>query len=324
MRAPSRHGVSIPRRSSADSSSSRTSLLRVFIFLFLSASLCCHFARAHPANGEKAADAQIGPTASSDSDEPHACAKCHSELVKSFAGNPHAGHAKTAVSCASCHGSGAAYVQSNGARSAIFDPAEATARQVDDMCLGCHAGAHAASEHPVHGNVSCIGCHSIHAAGAPVHMLKVVETELCYQCHSEIKPKFSMSFHHKVGEGLIICTDCHDPHDTSKRKLLRSPSQQQTVCTTCHTEAAGPFVYEHPAIKAEGCTACHVAHGGSNPHLLNRASVDTICQQCHLPPPKPMTGVPDVHNPATQTKFCTDCHTDIHGSNVSPVFATER
>ena len=32
-------------------------------------------------------------------------------------------------------------------------------------------------------------------------------------------------------------------------------AQQDAVCTKCHTETAGPFVYEHAVVKTEGCTA---------------------------------------------------------------------
>jgi DmsE family decaheme c-type cytochrome len=90
----------------------------------------------------------------------------------------------------------------------------------------------------------------------------------------------------------------------------------------CHTETAGPFVYEHAVVKTEGCTACHTPHGGPNPRLLNRASVNTICLQCHSPSPNFTTATPigPAHNQATQYQSCTICHTSIHGSNTSPIF----
>jgi DmsE family decaheme c-type cytochrome len=154
-------------------------------------------------------------------------------------------------------------------------------------------------------------------------MLKIGELQLCNQCHADVKPQFSLPFRHRVEEGLIMCSDCHDPHDISRKKLLRSSTQQEAVCTKCHTETAGPFVYEHPVLKTEGCTACHVPHGGQNPHLSRDAKVDTICRECHYPSVNSSTGVSieSAHNPAAQTKSCIACHADIHGSNVSPVFA---
>ncbi len=81
-------------------------------------------------------------------------------------------------------------------------------------------------------------------------------------------------------------------------------------------------MYEHAVVKTEGCTSCHSPHGSPNPRLLNRANVNTICLQCHSPSQNFSTGEPigPAHNQATQYQSCTICHTDVHGSNVSPVF----
>ena len=131
-----------------------------------------------------------------------------------------------------------------------------------------------------------------------------------------------MPFHHRVEEGAVNCSDCHNPHGTFKQKGLRASAQQDAVCTKCHSETAGPFVYEHAVVKTEGCTSCHFPHGGPNPRLLNRANVNTICLQCHSVSPNFSTGEPQgpAHNQATQYQSCTMCHSDIHGSNVSPVY----
>jgi len=152
--------------------------------------------------------------------------------------------------------------------------------------------------------------------------LKVAQPALCYQCHTDIKPQFSMPFHHRVDEGLVSCSDCHDPHGTFRRKGLKASAQQDAVCTKCHSETAGPFVYEHAVVKTEGCTACHFPHGSPNPRLLNRANVNTICLECHSPSMNFTAAEPQgpSHNQATQYQACTICHNEVHGSNVSPVF----
>jgi DmsE family decaheme c-type cytochrome len=131
-----------------------------------------------------------------------------------------------------------------------------------------------------------------------------------------------MPFHHKVNEGLVQCSDCHDPHGAYKKKGLKPAIEQDAFCVKCHTEMAGPFVYEHAVVKTEGCTACHFPHGGPNPHLLNRANVDAICLQCHSPSPNFTTFTPagPYHNQAAQSQSCLTCHASIHGSNVSRVF----
>ena len=256
------------------------------------------------------------------------CATCHEDVAKGFASNPHTKiaqmHGKAGVTCEGCHGPGKAHVDGGGDVTKIFNPAKAPAKEVDARCLSCHQGQHANFERTAHGEnkVSCISCHSVHHSTVDEKLLKAAQPQLCYQCHAETKAQFNMPFHHKVEEGLLKCSDCHDPHGTFNSKNLRSSSQMDAVCTKCHSETAGPFVYEHMVVKTEGCTACHTPHGGPNPRLLNRANVNTICLQCHSPSPNFTTGEPigPAHNQAVQYQSCTLCHTSIHGSNTSPIF----
>jgi DmsE family decaheme c-type cytochrome len=297
--------------------------------LLLAAGVFCvaTLGAATPKNGTEAkpAAAQANP---GDFVGAEVCATCHEEQSKKFGDNPHSKlaleHGKTGVTCESCHGAGKAHVDSGGDVTKIFNPAKATAKEVDDKCLTCHLGKHANFERSAHGegNVSCLGCHSVHASGEGTeHLLKAAQPTLCFQCHTDIKPQFSMPFHHKVNEGLMTCSDCHDPHGTFDKKNLKSATQQDAVCTKCHTETAGPFVYEHNVVKTEGCVACHFPHGGPNPRLLNRANVNTVCLQCHTPSTNFTTGaMPTFHNQTVQYQACTICHTSIHGSNTSSIF----
>ncbi len=290
-------------------------------------------ASARQADNLKPADGQVNLSAPDDpSRYDTTCVQCHSGVVSSFAGNPHAkasaAHGGDEVACAGCHGPGKAHVQSGGDKFKIFDPSAASARQVDDNCLTCHAGKHSVFERSAHGqsNVSCIGCHSIHSASEPKCLLKTSQPQVCLQCHDDERAAFSMPSRHKVEEGIILCTDCHEPHGAVGDKLQLSPSQEDIVCTKCHTEIAGPFLYEHAVVKTEGCTACHFPHGGPNSDLLNRTKIDTICLLCHLPSRNSPTGAPvrEAHDLETQIQSCTACHTDIHGSNVSGAFIVKK
>jgi DmsE family decaheme c-type cytochrome len=292
----------------------------------------CAYSLAAPGPGDKAAGTQTKDAPSSDFVGAETCATCHEEVSKGFASNPHSKlaleHGKNGVTCENCHGAGKAHVDGGGDTSKIFNPSKASAKEVDAKCLGCHQGQHANFERSGHGeaNVSCVNCHSVHAGKDPEHLLKVAQPQLCFQCHTDIKPQFNMPFHHKVEEGLVQCTDCHDPHGTFGKKGLKSASQQDAVCIKCHTETAGPFVYEHDVVKTEGCTACHSPHGSPNPRLLNRATVNVLCLQCHSPSPNYTTGLPigPAHNQNQQYQSCTICHTSIHGSNISPVFFNSK
>jgi DmsE family decaheme c-type cytochrome len=155
---------------------------------------------------------------------------------------------------------------------------------------------------------------------------KTSKNESCFQCHEDERTAFAMPSRHKVEEGLISCADCHEPHDAGGQKLQRTPAQEDLICTKCHTETAGPFVYEHAVVKTEGCLACHVPHGGPNPHMLNREEIDTTCRLCHLPSRSSPTGMPvkEAHDLESQPQPCTACHADIHGSDISPAFLIKK
>ena len=276
-----------------------------------------------PANAQSAAQqAPSGDYAGSE-----ACATCHADEVKNFPSNPHAKraqeHGAKGATCESCHGPGKAHIDSGGDVSKIFSFTKATPKEVDAHCLDCHQGQHANFERSAHAEagVSCTSCHSAHKFEEQAAMLKMKQPSLCYQCHTDVKPAFSQPFHHKVNEGLMSCSDCHDPHGTFQAKQLRTSAAQDAVCVKCHTETAGPWVYEHPPIKTEGCTSCHFPHGSPNPRLLTRSNVNTLCMQCHSASVNfTAPGTPSFHNQANQYQACTVCHTQIHGSNASSVF----
>jgi DmsE family decaheme c-type cytochrome len=144
-------------------------------------------------------------------------------------------------------------------------------------------------------------------------LLKKKQPDLCFSCHQTIQALFSLPSHHRVPEGQIKCTDCHDTHGTMNRPLLRKANFE--VCVGCHVEKRGPYVYEHPAAKVEGYTACHSPHGTVERHLLLRREGRFLCLQCHVNPQA-------VNVPHSRLSFqtrgeCVRCHAVIHGSNIS-------
>jgi DmsE family decaheme c-type cytochrome len=252
------------------------------------------------------------------------CVTCHTAEAKSFDSNPHAKlaleHGGKGVTCESCHGAGKAHVESGGDKTKIFSPATASAKQIDATCLGCHSDAHPNFLRSPHAraNVSCISCHSVHQSAPETALLKVNQPALCFQCHTDVKPSFDMPFHHKINEGLIKCSDCHDPHGTFGNNNLKSTADQNAICTKCHAETRGPFVFEHAPVKAEGCLGCHTPHGSQNARLLNMPNVNTLCNQCHSPVAS--ASVHGMSAGSSELTPCTSCHTYIHGSNINPAF----
>lgn len=284
------------------------------------------------AAGEKppqaVADSKTDPATAAGYSGSESCALCHADVARKFGANPHSRlalmHGGKGVTCENCHGPGKAHVESGGDATKIFRFTTASAKEVEAKCLACHSGAHPNFERSPHGEagVGCTSCHSVHSSASEEnYLLKTSQPKLCYTCHTDIKPAFAQPFHHKVDEGLIKCSDCHDPHGTFQSNQLRATADQNAICSKCHTETAGPFVEEHPVVKTEGCTSCHSPHGSPNPRLLNVSNVNTLCLQCHSASMNfNPAGTPSFHNQATQYVSCTNCHTQIHGSNVDRYF----
>ena len=299
--------------------------LRALLMLLLGASMVCATALAgSPAKKAAGAQAKAAAPASSDYVGAEVCAACHQTEANGFANNPHTKmvlmHGDKGITCENCHGPGKAHAEAGGDKTKIFNFTTATPQQIDAKCLSCHAGTHPnflRSPHAKAG-VSCASCHSIHDSKDPQHLLKASQPTLCYQCHGDVKPSFSMPFHHRVNEGLVKCSDCHDVHGTFGNNNLRTTADQNQVCTKCHTDVRGPFVYEHAPVKAEGCTSCHSPHGSQNARLLNMPNIDVLCSQCHSPVANhTIQGM----GPGSSTvTTCIDCHTMIHGSNISQAF----
>ncbi|MGA7829349.1 MAG: DmsE family decaheme c-type cytochrome [Terracidiphilus sp.] len=298
--------------------------LRACWMVLLGAGLLCLPALAAQAPGEKPAAPPAAAAPSSDFVGAETCATCHEEVAKNFASNPHSKmvemHGSNGVTCENCHGAGKAHVESGGDVTKIFNPAKASPKEVDAKCLGCHAGTHpdfVRSPHAKAG-VGCTSCHSIHAVKNQEYLLKSSQPALCFQCHTDVKPAFDMPFHHRVNEGLVKCSDCHDVHGSFGNSNLKSTADQNAICAKCHTEVRGPFVYEHAAVKAEGCLSCHTPHGSQNARLLNMPNVNTLCNQCHSP-----VAAGTVHGMnagSAELTPCISCHTMIHGSNLNQAF----
>jgi len=294
------------------------------------------------------------------------CAECHGAEATHYALTA---HSKTKLAngpvdqrgCEACHGPAKGHVdfylqiqklneagKEDDATALMNDTAKAAAAkllsfkemapaQSSAICLKCHEGSQGRSEerfnfrrseHFRHG-VSCNDCHSSHEPKRTEFLLKATEPNMCYQCHADQKASFAKPFHHKVPEGGMKCSDCHNQHGSFTSKSLRNSAGGDSACVKCHADKQGPFIYEHAPVKVEGCQSCHTPHGSTNPKLLTRNIVKFLCLECHSNTP----GIPDtdgtgvgpgtpsfhdINNPRYAN--CTVCHFEIHGSNKDPFF----
>jgi len=282
-----------------------------------------------------------------------ACKDCHEDQFKAFS---HTSHAQLTnirswngkvTGCEACHGPGKAHME-EGDPKKIISFKNKSSKEISETCLNCHAGREERNnfrrgEH-WRNDIGCTDCHSSHevvtGANSPgsitfvgktnaekpgyatIAMLKQSEPQLCMSCHAETKPDFNKPFHHKVLEGAMKCSDCHNPHGGFEAKQTRLATGADGACIRCHADKQGPFTYEHAPLKTEGCTSCHTPHGSSNPRLLQFSRTNQLCLTCHSVEHGVGAAEPagPQHNQNAQYANCTNCHVKIHGSYTSPVF----
>jgi DmsE family decaheme c-type cytochrome len=275
------------------------------------------------------------------------CRTCHPDIVSTFFRNPHyksvASGAQPGpnVGCEGCHGAASGHVNAGGGKDTIPRAfSKLSPNQIVDTCLGCHASSISRanirrSEHTL-GDVVCTNCHSVHHSPAPKNLLKTEQQrDLCYGCHTTVRAQFSMPFKHRVNEGSVQCTDCHNPHGSfsatwsmaARPRMVDQSEGNEQPCLKCHIDKRGPFVYEHAAVRVDGCATCHSAHGSTNPRLLKRPVIFTVCLECHTGRGnfgRAADGIPTqatFHNMADpRFQNCTSCHPRIHGSNADARF----
>ena len=287
-----------------------------------------------------------GPPSNSEFIGSQVCRACHPDVWLKFNRNPHfksiaAGDLPPErTGCEGCHGPGKKHVEARGGKTTIpraFSLMQPKA--VADACLTCHSKDFSRanirrSPHTL-ADVVCTACHSIHKSPVPRFLLARKQADLCYSCHPSARAQFSMPFKHRVNEGFMQCTDCHNPHGTfaatwrtgGRPRLVDQALGNEEPCLKCHIDKRGPFTFEHPPVRVEGCEFCHSPHGSMNARLLRRPAVFSVCLECHNGAGafgRQGDGIKiqsSSHNMFDRRyQNCTTCHVRIHGSNSESLF----
>ncbi len=121
--------------------------------------------------------------------------------------------------------------------------------------------------------------------------------------------------------------------------LIKTDERVNDLCTTCHMQQAGPFVFEHAPVT-ESCLTCHSPHGTVANNLLKQGE-PFLCLQCHemhfhnarRGQRGSRTALPSggSSNPNGNLSFmaafntrCSNCHNKVHGSDLPSQGVTGR
>ncbi len=113
---------------------------------------------------------------------------------------------------------------------------------------------------------------------------------------SAIKPPVSLDHN-----GFVQCTSCHDAHNDSLGKFLKTTDKNGSLCLSCHNprdwntashanssatwNQTGPDPWPnttYTTVQENACANCHVPHSAGQPHrLLNFSTEEENCLRCH-------------------------------------------
>jgi DmsE family decaheme c-type cytochrome len=260
------------------------------------------------------------------------CLGCHSDdKIMAIFETPHgiASDSRTPFAqqqCESCHGPGgdhSARLRPGQERSpplAFASNSQLSHKEEIAICLSCHQSqerTHWQGSAHERQDISCVDCHTLHARHDPV-TIKQEQSAVCITCHTKERAQSFQASAHPVRQGQLACTDCHQPHGSLTDAMLVRPSLNET-CFQCHAEKRGPFLWEH-APATENCATCHEPHGSNHASLLRRRA-PLLCQECHSRAGHPSIAQTGDRLPGGRPSAlllggsCTNCHSQVHGSN---------
>jgi len=246
-----------------------------------------------------------------------ACFECHDAELLNFKNTSHhlliSQNQKVSEeeSCALCHGDTEEHMEDPDLSNILT--AKHSPLDLSRKCASCHEDAGksnllAINDHTDLDIVNCVSCHvSGHYEEIASPLLSSPPVKLCSSCHQSERAQFDMPFAHKDMNGPMECTECHNVHDQGELFSLTNFGSSQ-MCSKCHEDKAGPYLFPHAVNEIEACVACHTPHGSLTPFQLTRPTTTQLCMECH-------TDFFIKHRDSTLgLQSCVQCHAEIHGS----------
>ena len=173
-------------------------------------------------------------------------------------------------------------------------------------------------------NTGCEGCHG--PAGDHLGFPEVTNIrafsqmppreilDACLRCHSETLSRSNIRRSSHTQED-VVCTNCHSIHKSATPRNLLAKKQTE-LCSSCHTSVKAQFSMPFKHRVNEGvvqCTDCHNPHGSSAPtwrmasRPRNTEQVlgnEEPCLKCHVEKRGPFA----FEHAAVRVDGCEVCH----------------
>lgn len=224
------------------------------------------------------------------------CTVCHSKINVSFTRSE---HAKTGMTCVTCHGGDPQDMTASAMSPAAGFRGSPSRAQIPEFCSSCHSDRMRMRQY-----------------GLPADQLALYQTSR----HGELWARGDTK--------VAVCTDCHTSHDILPPDDPRSsvaPANIPKTCARCHSDAKlmGPYglasnqfdeyqqsvhgkvLMSGSSTAAPSCASCHGSHGAAPPGI---SEVRNVCGQCHRTVEDAMNQ--GFHGPAaTRGEVqCASCH----------------
>ena len=184
------------------------------------------------------------------------CLECHDEQRKGYEGSPHhrAADPRTPAAkqgCESCHGPGSPHVDdpaANPSRISSGCPQMRSTRRAPPATTAAstRCGTAASTKRAV---VICMTCHSVHKPKSEREQLKArrrrprcAPPAIATRSPSSIAPATC-----RCAKARWSARPATTSHGSTNVKLLRKGDSIAEMCTSCHADKRGPFLWEHRA-----------------------------------------------------------------------------
>jgi DmsE family decaheme c-type cytochrome len=207
--------------------------------------------------------------------------------------------------CSDCHDEAKVFTANPHARGAVVKGVVP-----NDVCTSCHGDG---TEHAL-------------AGGDKTKITKPAgltgSNDTCLLCHEVMTDRISRKNGMHANSQAVNCLTCHSIHHGDPRSPHLVAKPQLSLCSGCHTQAAGfrnkPYAHRLGRGGME-CSSCHEPHGRPATIAQSMALLDPLrpthageapCLKCHADKRGPWVFPHD----ANAIGDCIACH-EVHGSS---------